>query len=142
MSIWLILQCWCYVVWTSLHFERLFSTQPISLVVEEISRNRSAVQIPITDFINQKEKHVSIRHNSILTLMKPWAALFCIDMMYMVGLDMKYFSVIWLCIYHEKPAVKTRLTRMEHFFAKNLNYCPCDIIWNSVALKCQCLQHN
>ena len=36
----------------------------INLVVEEISRNQSAVQTPITYFINQKEKHLSIRHNS------------------------------------------------------------------------------
>ena len=34
------------------------------LVVKEISRNQSAVQTPITYFINQKEKHLSIRHNS------------------------------------------------------------------------------
>ena len=46
----------------------LFSTQPINLVVEEISRNKSSAQTPITDFIYEKEKHVSIQHNSKLTL--------------------------------------------------------------------------
>ena len=42
------------------HYETLFSTQPINLVVEEISRNESVVQTPVTYFINQKEKHVPI----------------------------------------------------------------------------------
>ena len=40
--------------------------QPINLGVEKISQNKSVVQTPITYFINQKEKHVPIRHNSIL----------------------------------------------------------------------------
>ena len=119
----------------------LFSTQPINLVVEEISRNKSAVQTPITDFINQKEKHVSTRHNDILTLMKSEAPVFSIGIMCMTDLDVKYFSVVCLSIYYEKPAVKTTLTTIVHFFAKNLNYCPSDIICNSVALKCQCLKH-
>ena len=65
-----IFQYLCYVVGTSFHFETLFSTQPINLVAEEISRNKSVVPTPITYFINQKEKHVFIRHNGILTLMK------------------------------------------------------------------------
>ena len=42
----------CYVAGTSFHFETLFSTQPINLVAEEISRSRSVVQTPITYFIN------------------------------------------------------------------------------------------
>ena len=54
-------------------FETLIYTQPINLVVEEISPNKSVVQTPITWFINQKEKNVSIRHNSTLTLMKSGA---------------------------------------------------------------------
>ena len=59
-----------YVVGTSFHFETLFSTQPVDLVVEEISRNKPVVQTPVTYFINQKEKHLPIQHNSLLTLMK------------------------------------------------------------------------
>ena len=50
---------------TSFHFETLFSTQPINLVVKEISRKKSATQTPTTDFINQSEKHMSIRHGHI-----------------------------------------------------------------------------
>ena len=45
----------------------------INLVAEEISQNKSVVQTPVTYFINQKEKDVSIRHNSMLTLMKSGA---------------------------------------------------------------------
>ena len=89
MSIRHIFQYYCYV---SFHFETLFSTQPINLVVEEISRNKSAIQTPITDSINQKEKHVSIRHDSILTLIKSDAPFFGIDVMYMIYLDVKYFQ--------------------------------------------------
>ena len=100
------------------HVSTLFSTQPINLVVEEISRNKSALQTPITNFINLKEKHVSIWHNSILTLMKSEAPLFGIDIMRMIDLHVKYFSVLCLSIYYEKPAVKTTFTTMEHFFAK------------------------
>ena len=36
-----------------------------------------------TYLVNQKEKHVSIRHNSILTLMKSGASFFHIDMINM-----------------------------------------------------------
>ena len=68
MSVRLIFRHCCY--------ETLFSTQTINKVVEEISRNKFVVQTPITYFINQKEKHVSIRHNSILTLMKSGAPSF------------------------------------------------------------------
>ena len=38
-------------------------------------------------------------------------------------------------------SVNTTLTTMGHFFAKKLNFCPSDIIWNSIALKWQCLKH-
>ena len=58
------------------------------------------------------------------------------DMMYMIFLDVKYFSVLCLSIYYEKLAVKT----MGPFFAVKLNYCPSDIIYNSLALKCQSLK--
>ena len=119
----------------------LFSTQPINLVVEEISRNKPVVQTPITYFINQNEKHVSIQHNSILILMKSGEPFFRIDMMFMIYLDVKYFSVVCLSIYYEKLVVKTTLPTMGHFFATKLNYCPSDIIWNSIALKCQYLRH-
>ena len=86
MSIRHIFQYYCYVVRISFHFETLIYTQSINLVVEEISRNKSVVQTPITYFINQKEKHVSIRHNSILTLMKSGAPFFRIDIIYMIYL--------------------------------------------------------
>ena len=69
-------------VMTSFHFETLFSTQPINLAVEEISRSKSNVQTPITYFINQKEKHLSIRPNNILTLMKSGELFFHIDRYY------------------------------------------------------------
>ena len=133
---------YCYAVRTSFHFETLFSTQPINIVVEEISRNKSVVQTTITYFINQKEKHVSFRHNSILTLMKSGAPFLSIDIIYMIYLDVKYFSVVYFSIYYEKFAVKTALTTMRRFFSKKLNYCPFDIICNSIAIKCQCLKHN
>ena len=78
----------------------LIYTQPINLVVGEISGNKSVVQTPITYFINQKERHVSITCLSIIiTLMKSWAPFFCIDVMYMIFLDVKYFSVVCLSIY-------------------------------------------
>ena len=69
-------------VLTSFHFETLFSTQPINLAVEEISQSKSNVQTPITYFINQKEKHLSIRPNNILTLMKSGELFFHIDRYY------------------------------------------------------------
>ena len=71
-----------------------------------------------------------IRHNSMLNLMKSGAAFFRIDIMYMIYLDVKYFSVVCLSIYYEKLAVKTTLTTMGHFFVKKLNYCLSDIICN------------
>ena len=80
--------CWYYrhVVGTSFHFEAVFSTQPINLVVEEISQNKFFLQTPIIYFINQKEKHVSIQHNSMLTLMKSGALFFRINIIYMIFL--------------------------------------------------------
>ena len=72
----------------------------MKLIIEEISRNKSVFQTPITYFINQKEKDVPIRHNNILTMMKSGALFFCIDIMYMIYLDVKYFSVVYLSIYY------------------------------------------
>ena len=86
MSIRHIFQYYCYVVRTSFHFETLIYTQPINLVFEEIFRNKSVVQSPITYFIKQKEKHVSIRHNSILILLKSGAPFYRINMMYIIYL--------------------------------------------------------
>ena len=105
------------------------STQPINLVVEEISRNKCVVQTPITYFINQKEKHMSIWHNSILTWIKSDAPFFRIDIIYMIYFDVKYFSVVCLSIRCLKLAVKTTVTRVGHFLAKKLNVCPSNIIF-------------
>ena len=115
--------------------------QPINLGVEKISQNKSVVQTPITYFIKKKEKHVSIRYSRILTLVKSGAPFFRSDIMYMIYLDVKYFSVVCLCVYYEKLAVKTKRTTMGYFFAKKLNYCSFDIIYNSVELKCHSLKH-
>ena len=76
----------------------MFSTQPINLVVEEISQNKPVFQIPITYFINQKEKHVSIRHNSILTLMKSDVLFLRIDIIHMIYHDVKYLSAVCLSV--------------------------------------------
>ena len=84
---------------------------------------------------------MSIQHNSMLTLIKSEAPFFSIGIMYMIYLVVKYFVLVCLSIYYKKPDVKTVLTTMGHFFAKKLNYCPSDIICNSVALKYQCLKH-
>ena len=116
------------MVWINFHFERLFSTQPINLVVEEISRNKPVVQTPVPHFLNQKEKHVSIRHNSLLTLMKSGAPFFRIDIIYMIYLHVKYFLVLCLSIYYEKLAVETTLTTIGDFFIKKLNFCLSNII--------------
>ena len=71
-----------------------------------------------------------------------WGSLFFrIDMMCMIFLDVNYFSVLCLSIHYEKLAVKTTLTTIGHFFAMKLNYCPSDIICNSIALKCRSLKH-
>ena len=118
MSIRHISQYSCYVVGICFQFETLFSTQPINSVDEEISRNKPVVQTPIVYFVNQKEKHVSIRHDSILTLMKSGAPFFRIDVIYIIYLDLKYFSIVCLIIYHDKLAVKTALTVLGHFSLK------------------------
>ena len=76
-------------------------------------RNKHLVQIPITYFINQKEKHVSILHNSILTLMKSGAPFSCIDIIYMIYLDVKYFSVVCLSIYY------SCFSYIQHVVARN-----------------------
>ena len=81
------------------------------------------------------------RHHSILTLMKSGATFFSIDIIYMIYLDVKYFSVVCLSIYYEKITVKTTLTTMRHSFEKKLNFCLSNIILNSIALKCQCSKH-
>ena len=70
--------------------------------------------------------------------MKSGVPFLSIDIMCMIYLDVKCFSVVCLSIYCEKPAT---LTTMGHFFEKKINYCPPDIICNSVALKCQCVKH-
>ena len=121
--------------------KRCFLLKPINLVVEEISRNKPFVQTLIIYFINQTEKHVSIQHYNALTLMKSGAPFFRVDIIYMIYYDVKYFSVVYLSIIYEKLAVKTTLTTMRYFFAKKLNFCPSDITWNSIALKCKCLKH-
>ena len=143
MSVRNIFQCYCYVVRTSFLFEMLiYNAQPINLVVEEISWNKSVVQTPITHFIYQKENNVFFRHSSMLPLMKSgaehhfsaliWRTWFFL----MWSIFQKFVSVFS----YEKLTVKTTLTTTGHFFAKNLNYCPSDIICNSIALKCQCLK--
>ena len=75
--------------------------------------------------------------------MKSGSPFLRIDIMYMIYLELKYISVVsvYLSICYEKLAVKTTLTTMGHFVAKKLNYCPFDIICNSIPLKCQCLKH-
>ena len=80
------------IVGTSFHFKTLFSTQPINLVIEEISRNKSAVQTPITYFIHQKEKRLLIPHSSTLTFMKSEAPFFRTDIIYMICLDVLFSS--------------------------------------------------
>ena len=79
--------------WDKFSFQNpVFYSAYINLVIEENSQNKPDVQTPITYFINQKEKHVSIRHNSILTLMESGVSFFCIDMIYVICLDVKYFQ--------------------------------------------------
>ena len=69
----------------------LFTTQTNNLTFEEIYQNKPVVQTPITYFINQKEKHVSIRHNSILTLMK----LLLFDLLVtLITLLVLFFSIV------------------------------------------------
>ena len=64
----------------------------------------------------------------MLTLMKSDAIYFCIDIIYMIYLNVKDFSVVCLSICYEKLAVKTVLTSVGYFFVKKLNFCPSDII--------------
>ena len=79
-----------YVAGTSFNFQTLVSTQPINLV-EEVSQNKSVAQTPMTYFIDQKEKHVSIWHNSIVTLTKSWGPFCCINTMCIIYFDVKFF---------------------------------------------------
>ena len=74
--------------------------------------------------------------------MKSGATFFRIDIIYMIYLNVKYCPVVCLSIHCEKHAVKITLKTMGHFFAKKLNFCPSDIILNSIALKCKCLKQN
>ena len=60
--------------------------------------------------------------------MKSNAPFFRIDIIYMTCLYGNFFSVVCVSICYEKLAVKTTLTRVGYFFAKNLNFCPSDII--------------
>ena len=113
---------------------QLFSIEPINLVVEEISPKKTCCSNSNHLFYKSKGKNV-YPTNSILTVMKSDAPLFCIDIIHTIYLDVKNFSVVCLCICYEKLAVKTTLTRVGHFFAKKLNLCPSNIIWNSSALK-------
>ena len=50
--------------------------------------------------------------------MKSGAPFFCIDIIDMIYLDVKYFSVVCPSIYYEKRAIKTTLTSMGRFFVK------------------------
>ena len=53
----LMLYCWGkFSLWNAIFYSA-------NLLVEEMSQNKPVVQTPVTWFINQKEKHVSIRHN-------------------------------------------------------------------------------
>ena len=60
--------------------------------------------------------------------MKSGMPFFHIHIVYMIYLDMEYFSIVCLTNYNEKVAVKTIFTVMGHFFAEKLNFCPPDII--------------
>ena len=59
--------------------------------------------------------------------MKSDASFSRIDIIYMIYLDVKYFSVVCRNICYEKLGVKTLLTMVGHFLAKKLNVCPSDI---------------
>ena len=103
----------------------------------QLSCWRNLLFKPESAILQIKKKNVSIQHNSILTLMKSGTPFFRINIMYMIYLDVKYFSVVCLRICYAKLAVKMTFTTMGYFFAETLNYCPSsDIIWNSIALKC------
>ena len=98
-------------------------------MIEKISRNKPVVQTQMTCFINQKEKHVSIRHNSISTLMKSGASIFHIDIMYMIYLDMKYFSVVGLSIYYKKHIAILFLCHVFPFASKGLDFTTLKYPW-------------
>ena len=75
MSIRHVFQYYCYVVRTSVHFETL-STQPINLVVEEISRNKSVVQTPVTLFHKSKIKTYLYQTQEHINFDKIWGTIF------------------------------------------------------------------
>ena len=132
-----IFQYCCYIVRSSFHFETLFSAQPINLVVEEITRNKSVVQTPITYFINRKGKRV-YRHNSILTLDEIRGTIF--PHWYNVH-DLSWCKLFFSSFSQDllwETCCKKRDYKKK---AKNMNYCPSDIICNSFTLKYQCLKH-
>ena len=54
--------------------------------------------------------------------MKSGAPFFPIDIIYMIYLDVKYFSVVYLSIYYEKFVVKVPLTTMGYFLAKKFKF--------------------
>ena len=60
--------------------------------------------------------------------MKADAPSFRVAIIYLIYLDVKYFSVVCLSIYYEKRAIKTTRTTMGHFFAKKLVFCLSDLI--------------
>lgn len=124
MFIQYIFQYYNYVARKSFNFETQFSTQLINLAVEEVSRNKSVIQTLITYFINQKEKQVSVWHNSLLTLVKSGKLYFHIDIIHTISLDAKSFSVVCLIIYYEKLTVKTTLPTTRHFIAKEVKLLP------------------
>ena len=78
---------------------------------------------------------------SYIIAYKSGAPFFRFDILYIIDLDVKCLSEVFLSIYYEKPAAKTKLKMMRHFFAKKLHFCPPAITWDSIALKCQCLKH-
>ena len=63
--------------------------------------------------MNQKEKHVSIRHNRVLTLMNSGAPLSRIDMMYMIYLDVKFFEKFVSVFTMKNLLSKLRLQRWD-----------------------------
>ena len=76
---------------------------------------------------------MSIQHNSTLTLIKSGAPFFRIDMIHMVHLNVKYFSVVSLGIYHEKLPVKTTLKTIKKK-QKNLKIFQSNSVgWTNVA---------
>ena len=67
--------------------ETLFTTHPINLVVEKISRNEPILQTPITYCYikkNPEKNREPFQHNNILTLMKFGVPFFRIDIICMI----------------------------------------------------------